>query len=116
MSVHHDRARAALLPRCDLFATEVSDLTYAVCLLLVLLLQYPFPVKDSIMWMADHVDLILVFFDPVSHSSSAQSKRHAGMDVYALRSRSTLCLCWHIAHLLGVSVFTQPRTVSIQAR
>lgn len=30
-----------------------------------LLLQYPFPVKDTIMWMADHVDLILVFFDPI---------------------------------------------------
>jgi hypothetical protein len=36
-----------------------------------LLLQYPFPVKDSIMWMADHVDLILVFFDPVSDPAAA---------------------------------------------
>jgi hypothetical protein len=39
---------------------------------LLLPLQYPFPVKDSIMWMADHVDLILVFFDPVSASSGFQ--------------------------------------------
>lgn len=28
-------------------------------------MQYPFPVKDTILWMADHVDLILVFFDPI---------------------------------------------------
>lgn len=27
--------------------------------------QYPFPVKDSILWMAGHVDMILVFFDPI---------------------------------------------------
>ncbi|WIA39674.1 hypothetical protein OEZ86_005739 [Tetradesmus obliquus] len=32
-------------------------------------MKYPFPVKDSIMWMADHVDLILVFFDPVSQAT-----------------------------------------------
>ncbi|KAF6254967.1 sarcaleumin-like protein [Scenedesmus sp. NREL 46B-D3] len=36
-------------------------------------MKYPFAVKDSIMWMADHVDLILVFFDPVSATSSSSS-------------------------------------------
>jgi hypothetical protein len=33
------------------------------------LLQYPFPVKDTILWMADHVDLILVFFDPIGQAT-----------------------------------------------
>eukprot|EP00878_Enallax_costatus_P020822 GHUV01022023.1.p1 GENE.GHUV01022023.1~~GHUV01022023.1.p1 ORF type:complete len:290 (+),score=59.12 GHUV01022023.1:990-1859(+) len=32
-------------------------------------MKYPFNVKDSIMWMADHVDLILVFFDPIGQAT-----------------------------------------------
>eukprot|EP00775_Hariotina_reticulata_P011958 gene11958-12101_t len=32
-------------------------------------MKYPFPVKESIMWMADHVDLILVFFDPIGQAT-----------------------------------------------
>mmetsp|Transcript_19721 Transcript_19721/g.51427 ORF Transcript_19721/g.51427 Transcript_19721/m.51427 type:complete len:475 (-) Transcript_19721:951-2375(-) len=32
-------------------------------------MQYPFNVQDSIVWMADHVDLILVFFDPIGQAT-----------------------------------------------
>mmetsp|Transcript_33808 Transcript_33808/g.60395 ORF Transcript_33808/g.60395 Transcript_33808/m.60395 type:complete len:470 (-) Transcript_33808:392-1801(-) len=32
-------------------------------------MQYPFNVQDSIVWLADHVDLILVFFDPIGQAT-----------------------------------------------
>lgn len=32
-------------------------------------MQYPFNVEDSIIWMADHADLILVFFDPIGQAT-----------------------------------------------
>mmetsp|Transcript_10516 Transcript_10516/g.29923 ORF Transcript_10516/g.29923 Transcript_10516/m.29923 type:complete len:470 (+) Transcript_10516:53-1462(+) len=32
-------------------------------------MQYPFNVQDVIVWMADHVDLILVFFDPIGQAT-----------------------------------------------
>ncbi|GFR39964.1 hypothetical protein Agub_g488 [Astrephomene gubernaculifera] len=32
-------------------------------------MQYPFNVQDAIIWMADHVDLILVFFDPIGQAT-----------------------------------------------
>ena len=31
--------------------------------------QYPFDVQDAIVWMADHVDLILIFFDPIGQAT-----------------------------------------------
>ncbi|KAG2484475.1 hypothetical protein HYH03_016709 [Edaphochlamys debaryana] len=32
-------------------------------------MQYPFNVQDAIVWMADHVDLILIFFDPIGQAT-----------------------------------------------
>ncbi|GLC34640.1 hypothetical protein PLESTB_001239500 [Pleodorina starrii] len=32
-------------------------------------MQYPFNVQDAILWMADHVDLILIFFDPIGQAT-----------------------------------------------
>ena len=31
--------------------------------------QYPFNVQDAIVKMADHVDLILIFFDPIGQAT-----------------------------------------------
>uniref|UniRef100_A0A6T8UFK0 Dynamin N-terminal domain-containing protein n=1 Tax=Chlamydomonas leiostraca TaxID=1034604 RepID=A0A6T8UFK0_9CHLO len=32
-------------------------------------MQYPFDVQEAILWMAEHVDLILVFFDPIGQAT-----------------------------------------------
>ncbi|GLI64132.1 hypothetical protein VaNZ11_007313 [Volvox africanus] len=32
-------------------------------------MQYPFNVQDAIIWMADHVDLVLIFFDPIGQAT-----------------------------------------------
>ncbi|EFJ52292.1 hypothetical protein VOLCADRAFT_86572 [Volvox carteri f. nagariensis] len=32
-------------------------------------MSYPFNVQDAIIWMADHVDLILIFFDPIGQAT-----------------------------------------------
>jgi hypothetical protein len=31
-------------------------------------MKYPFDVNEAILWMADMVDLILVFFDPIGQA------------------------------------------------
>lgn len=31
-------------------------------------MKYPFDVNDAILWMADMVDLVLVFFDPIGQA------------------------------------------------
>lgn len=36
--------------------------------------QYPFNVQDAIVWMADHVDLILIFFDPIGRTAGMAAR------------------------------------------
>lgn len=33
-------------------------------------MSYPFDVLKAILWMAEHVDMILIFFDPIGQVSS----------------------------------------------
>lgn len=32
-------------------------------------MQYPFDVQEAILWLADHADLILIFFDPIGQAT-----------------------------------------------